>query len=495
MARSFTHLLTASLACAALCACGERVTVSRIIVSGLSDGPGARPAGQKTRELVAREVDRARGYTLAGDGHKDGWTLKVDLHRVADAAVARELGEGDLPAVEVKLQRYDQKMALDSYAAAVALKPDDVKVLQTGGVSEERVAALVGEGLTLLRSQMDFRKMDAQALLGELAGKEAWRREFAVEELGRRADPASSTALVLKLKDPEKAVALKAVGALVALGDPSVVPSLIDYAKGKDPATQIQMIFAISQLGGRMAEGYLFVLAGGHADPQIAHAAKEAFDELQGRKGKGALRRNRVRLAALCAAAALALAACAAPSAESGGAGGPTAAVAKYSKEEIARYYPLAVGNTWLYKGALLNQPVQNRVTITRVDGAVYADDKGGQLLVDDEGLRDRKRYLLKGPIKKGVTWMSVASIASVERFEIVEAGRLVKVGAGSFDGCVIVRGKNKIDAHKDFVTEWTYAPGVGIVRIETFLLKEGKDYVPQGQLELSAYELRKDAP
>jgi hypothetical protein len=88
---------------------------------------------------------------------------------------------------------------------------------------------------------------------------------------------------------------------------------------------------------------------------------------------------------------------------------------------------------------------------------------------------------------------MSVASVSSVERFELIDAGRSVKVEAGAFDGCVVVRGKNRIDASKEFVTEWTYAPGVGLVRIHTFLLKEGKEYTPQGQLELSAFELKAD--
>lgn len=284
-------LAAAVAACLAIAACGDRVAVSKVLVSGLPEASGARPAGAKTRQLISKEIDRARGYSLRAEA-KEGWTLKVDVHRVTDGAAGREAAvTGDPPTIDIKLQRYDQAGALDQYAAAVAIEADDVKLARAGGVAEERVAALVGRGLLLLRAQMEFRRMDRQALIRELAGRETWRREFSVEELGRRGDKAAAPQLVLKLKDPERAVAHKAVGALVAFGDRSVVPAFIDYAKGKEPATQVQMIYAISQLGGMVAEGYLFVLSTGHADPQIAHAAKEAYDELLAKKGKGTLRR------------------------------------------------------------------------------------------------------------------------------------------------------------------------------------------------------------
>lgn len=200
-----------------------------------------------------------------------------------------------------------------------------------------------------------------------------------------------------------------------------------------------------------------------------------------------------MRMCALCVLTAFVLAACA----TTGGDGPATAAAVadavKAPAGAAAKFYPLAVGNSWTYKGRLLGQPAQNRVTVTKKEGAVFFDDKGGQMMNDADGLRDRKRYLLKDPLRRGASWMSVASVSSVERFEIIDTGRSVKVEAGVFDGCIVVRGKNRIDPSKEFVTEWTYAPGVGLVRIQTFLLKEGKEYVPQGQFELSAFELKID--
>lgn len=185
-------------------------------------------------------------------------------------------------------------------------------------------------------------------------------------------------------------------------------------------------------------------------------------------------------------------ASCATTSAE---APGPAArAVAKSDPAEVARYYPLAVGNTWTYKGKLLGQPAERRVTVVRKDGPIYIDDQQGEFMLDGEGVRDRKRYLLKGPISRGNTWMSVASVSSVEHFEITDTGRSVSVAAGRFEGCVVVRATNRIDAGKEFVTEWTYAPGVGLVRMDNFILRNKKEYVPQGEIELTAYEIKTEA-
>jgi hypothetical protein len=180
---------------------------------------------------------------------------------------------------------------------------------------------------------------------------------------------------------------------------------------------------------------------------------------------------------------------CATTSAE--GPGPAAAAAAGFDPAEVAHYYPLAVGNTWTYKGKLLGQTSERRVTVVRKNGPVYADDQQGEFMLDGEGVRDRKRYLIKGPIAKGNKWMSVASVSSVEHFEITDTGRSVSVAAGRFEGCVVVRATNRIDASKDFVTEWTYAPGVGLVKMENFILRNKKEYVPQGEFELSAYEIK----
>jgi hypothetical protein len=209
---------------------------------------------------------------------------------------------------------------------------------------------------------------------------------------------------------------------------------------------------------------------------------------------RGRTRRFTGERATLAAAAIAAAIACAAQQpAAAKEAAGPAAAPAgaPKPKTDIRSLYPLAVGNQWTYKGTLLGQAQESRVTIVKNEGPVFIDDRGGRLMFDREGLRDAKRYLLKAPATTGTSWMSVTSLTSTERFEIVDDTRRAVVPAGTFEKCVFVRALNKIDARKDMVTEWTYAPGVGIVRIETFIQLSGRELVRQGLLELSAYSLR----
>jgi hypothetical protein len=174
---------------------------------------------------------------------------------------------------------------------------------------------------------------------------------------------------------------------------------------------------------------------------------------------------------------ALALAGCAT--------GATTASPARY---KVADLHPLAVGNAWTYSGKMMGQPVEKTITITGLKDGYYVDDANGKLAVDPEGLRDEKRYLLREPVKKGATWSSIVSVSSTERYEIVDVGFTTTVPAGTYSDCVQVRGTNRIDAQRELRTDWTFAPGVGIIRI-AMLMKHGDKELPQGVLELRQFK------
>ncbi|MBI5525559.1 MAG: HEAT repeat domain-containing protein [Deltaproteobacteria bacterium] len=288
--RTFVAVALGGLAAAVSCrGCGERICVSRVMLSGVPESAQSGLAGGKIRDAISKEASGSTPFRV-DPGAKDGWTLKIGLRGVVDAVAsgaAPSPGDEALR-MDVKLQRHDEKTGLDAYAVVVALSAEDMGALRASANPEAKVAALVAGGLSRIRTQMRLRGFEHADLIKELAANEAWRRELAVEELGRRRSREAAPQLLLKLKDPERSVAMKAVGALVAAGDTAVAAPIIEFARGKDAATQIQILYAVSQLGGPVAEGYLFVMATGHSDLQIAHAAKEAFDELEGRKAKAA---------------------------------------------------------------------------------------------------------------------------------------------------------------------------------------------------------------
>ncbi len=163
------------------------------------------------------------------------------------------------------------------------------------------------------------------------------------------------------------------------------------------------------------------------------------------------------------------------------------------ARPSAATFHPLAVGNQWTYAGKMQGQPVEQVITIKGMKDGYFADDANGLLRVDAEGLRDDKRYLLREPIERGRSWSSIVSVSSTERYEIADTGFTVSTPAGAFNDCVLVRSVNRIDADRSMRTEWTFAPGVGIVRLAFFATVKGKD-LPQGLLELKTFKLAQPA-
>lgn len=156
-------------------------------------------------------------------------------------------------------------------------------------------------------------------------------------------------------------------------------------------------------------------------------------------------------------------------------------------------YYPLAVGNSWTYDAKFLGGDEERTVAIVRKDGVFFRDSMGGQLRLDPFGVRDEKRYLLREPIEVGTSWTNVVSVSSIERYRIVKVGHPCEAPAGKFEGCVTVESTNKADPRRSLVNAMTFAPGVGIVRIQVTLV-DGKKQIPQATMALKKFELKEGA-
>jgi hypothetical protein len=160
-----------------------------------------------------------------------------------------------------------------------------------------------------------------------------------------------------------------------------------------------------------------------------------------------------------------------------------------------SEYFPLAVGNEWVYVDESPALPPDRQGTLRTVrilertaDG-YYRDNDRGELRWDPECLRDRSRRLLCGPIAPGASWSSVVSVSSTERYEIAAVDEVVATPAGRFERCVKVRAHNRASASTDHVLEITYAPGVGPVRLETFVVVDGV-VTPQVRAVLSKFRV-----
>lgn len=160
-----------------------------------------------------------------------------------------------------------------------------------------------------------------------------------------------------------------------------------------------------------------------------------------------------------------------------------------------ADYYPLAVGNEWIYRDASPALPAERQGAsrtvriLERTKDGYYRDSAGAELRADPDCLHDRDRRLLCAPLEAGRSWSSVVSVSSTERYEIVAVGEKVATPAGTFDGCVRVRARNRASPSSELVNELTFAPGVGLVRIETSAVLGGK-VSPQARFLLERYRV-----
>ncbi|QRN93378.1 hypothetical protein JRI60_29800 [Archangium violaceum] len=158
--------------------------------------------------------------------------------------------------------------------------------------------------------------------------------------------------------------------------------------------------------------------------------------------------------------------------------------------ESLSAYYPLAVGNRWTYRiNGRADRTVD--VEVLKEEDGYFHDSQGGQLAVDGFGVRDHKRYLLRGPLAEGTQWTNVVSVSSTERYRILQAGVPCEAPAGSFNHCVRVEARNRVDANTTLVNAFTFAEGVGLVRVEVSAEKANGERLPQTWLELASYKLR----
>lgn len=183
--------------------------------------------------------------------------------------------------------------------------------------------------------------------------------------------------------------------------------------------------------------------------------------------------------------AALTLAGCASTRSAS-----QTSAVPAASGSAVARYMPLAVGNHWTYVVRTDRMNAIRTVRILERRGGFYRDDQGGAFAFDGEGLRDERRYLILAPLAEGHRWESLLEGGRRERYEIVETDGRVTVPAGTFEEVLVVRATSPQGDGTTLEVEWSWAPGVGLIRLRSTAILAGGERVPQAEFELSDYRV-----
>lgn len=139
-----------------------------------------------------------------------------------------------------------------------------------------------------LSATVELFEADDEKVLALLSGGENRLQRQAIVLAGERKLKKAVPKLMAIVRDEERSddVVLKAVGALVAIGDPEATSAIIDAGRRRSSSYVLPLVFAVGQLGGREAEGYLFTVKNGHPDPAVRKAAEDALSELEARRAR-----------------------------------------------------------------------------------------------------------------------------------------------------------------------------------------------------------------
>ena len=247
------------------------------------------PPDEEAKNEVKKEAPlsyRVRielGFTRESDELTDGGAplRQAEVGLTLTLTPASLDGEGDQLRSESSASRLFDPGAPGPGGGPAAEK---VRTLAFQGALDAALRHAAGE----LLLQVDAARKTDPELIADLDSGDAGMRDSALRQLAERRNAAAVPALIAHLKDPDREVVLRTMGALEGIRDQRAVRPLIDLTDRQDPAFVAQVVYVIGSLGGPDAEAFLFTLQTGSLDPQVRVAATEAAAELRRRRDHSA---------------------------------------------------------------------------------------------------------------------------------------------------------------------------------------------------------------
>jgi hypothetical protein len=233
-------------------------------------------------EAAARDALAAAGFRLGEGGRPHDARVSVAAVRLVSGGAGG--GPRAQVAVELALAPAQAERAAprtETGTGSCALS-DAATPREAWLVAFTKATRSAGESLAL-GFAADERTVEA--LVSDLASKDARVREHAIRVLGERRSREAVPPLIGRLADDDPRLVERAAAALAQIGDERAVPALIDHSRMAIAHGQgTRLLRYMGDIGGAEAEGYLLTIEAGHADPQIRAAARAALDDLAARK-------------------------------------------------------------------------------------------------------------------------------------------------------------------------------------------------------------------
>ena len=170
----------------------------------------------------------------------------------------------------------------------VALQASVVAHLDHKDKLHARTRSALDGMLADLLYQAHLTNASERQLIAALSQKDSGRLAAAVEMVAVRKVKQALEPVARLLKHKEQAVADRAIGALVALGDPRAVKHLTRMTKFSDTERMAKVLDAVGALGGKEAVQYLEFVATGHEDEDIRSMAREALERMTRKRARAA---------------------------------------------------------------------------------------------------------------------------------------------------------------------------------------------------------------
>ena len=245
-----------------LLGCQKSVPVLQLR-SVLLDLPDEFDRAQDAQDLKARiqaYLDKDGSVEEVGRDASEGYLMRLAVAPIEESKQY----------VEVHLAKKDSEHSFQVYQV--------VDVSSNGSADVFRGFKQGWELISYLR-QLDVAK--DRKLIKALKHENEQVRYFVVDRMGlRKSEVFLEPLLELVREGDPDAVSLRAVGALVAMEAKDAVSAIIDLSRRGSPEFVVQSIFAVAEIGGTLAEGYLVTMASGHPHPGVQSAAKQALSEL-----------------------------------------------------------------------------------------------------------------------------------------------------------------------------------------------------------------------
>lgn len=158
---------------------------------------------------------------------------------------------------------------------------------------------------------------------------------------------------------------------------------------------------------------------------------------------------------------------------------------------------PLAIGNSWEYRISADGPAATSSVKIIDKNAEGYfIDDRGNKLAPRSDGLFDGDRFLVQEPLEEGHSWVAVPKDQPniVEKYRIASVSASTSVPAGTFEGCVEVEAEQTVQQGVMKMT-WTFAPGVGLIKISQRVTPTGAEERTTMTMELVKYQVQPPSP